>query len=47
MADHKDYTPGQMNIREQEKTFDSFMWFVSRGSVAVIAILIFMALANA
>ncbi len=47
MANHNDYTPGNMDIRTQEKTFENFMWFVSRGAVLVICILIFMALVNA
>ncbi|MBC2834718.1 aa3-type cytochrome c oxidase subunit IV [Paragemmobacter straminiformis] len=46
MADHSDYKPGNMDIRVQEKTFDNFMWFVSRGAVLVICILIFMAIVN-
>lgn len=41
-----DYKPGQMNIREQEKTFAGFI----KASIWVcgfsIAVLIFMALAN-
>lgn len=44
MADH--HTHGEMSTDEHEKTFDSFIWFVSRGAVLVICILIFLALAN-
>ena len=44
MADHKH---GEMDITVQEKTFDSFIWFVSRGTIAIIVFLIFLALVNA
>lgn len=44
MADH--HTHGEMDTSVQEKTFDSFMWFVSRGAILCIAVLIFLALAN-
>jgi len=44
MADHKH---GEMDITAQEKTFDSFIWFVSRGTIAIIVFLIFLALVNA
>ena len=43
MADHKH---GEMDITVQEKTFDSFIWFVSRGTIAIIVFLIFLALVN-
>lgn len=43
MAEHKH---GDMDITVQEKTFDSFMWFVSRGTVAIIIFLILLALVN-
>lgn len=43
MADHKH---GEMDITAQEKTFDSFIWFVSRGTIAIIVFLIFLALVN-
>lgn len=44
MNDHKH---GEMDTTEQDKTFDAFLWFVSRGTIVVILILIFMALVNA
>lgn len=42
-----DYKHGSMDIKGQQKTFDGFMWFVSRGAIISILILIFMALVNA
>ena len=44
MAEHKH---GSMDISGQQKTFDGFMWFVTRGAILSICILIFMALVNA
>lgn len=44
MADHK---PGSMDITVQEKTFDGFMRMVSRATILIIAILVFLALVNA
>lgn len=44
MAEHKQ---GNMDIKEQEKTFAGFMRMVSWGGVIIVAILIFMALTNA
>jgi Bacterial aa3 type cytochrome c oxidase subunit IV len=44
MAEHKH---GSMDIKAQEKTFAGFMRMVSWGGVIIVAILIFMALANA
>jgi hypothetical protein len=44
MADHK---PGSMDIRDQERTFASFMRFVQWGVGISISILIFLALVNA
>jgi hypothetical protein len=43
MANHKH---GEMDITVQEKTFDSFIWFVSRGTIGIIIFLIFLALVN-
>lgn len=43
MAEHKH---GEMDISVQEKTFDGFIKMVTRGTILVIAILIFMALVN-
>jgi hypothetical protein len=43
MTDHKH---GEMDITVQEKTFDSFIWFVSRGTIGIIIFLIFLALVN-
>lgn len=49
MADHShaEHKHGTMNIRAQEKTFAGFVRMVSWGAGISIAILIFMALANA
>ena len=44
MAEHKQ---GSMDTKEQEKTFAGFMRMVSWSGVIIVAILIFMALANA
>lgn len=44
MAEHKQ---GSMDIKAQEKTFAGFMRMVSWAGVIIVAILIFMALANA
>jgi hypothetical protein len=41
-----DYKPGEMNITAQEKTFDGFIRMVSRAVILILAILIFLALAN-
>ena len=44
MAEHKH---GSMDIREQEKTFDGFIRYVTWGAVISIGTLIFIALVNA
>jgi Ni,Fe-hydrogenase I cytochrome b subunit len=44
MADHKQ---GSMDIRVQEKTFEGFIRMAIWGAGISIAVLIFMALANA
>jgi hypothetical protein len=44
MAEHKQ---GSMDIRVQEKTFAGFIRMVSWGIVIVLAVLVFLALANA
>lgn len=44
MAEHK---PGSMDITVQEKTFEGFMRMVTRAVILILAILIFLALANA
>ncbi len=43
-AEHHEH--GTMNIAVQEKTFNNFVWFVSRGAILSIAILIFLAIFN-
>lgn len=44
---HKaDARSGTMDISVQEKTFDGFMRMVTRGAVLIVALLIFLALAN-
>lgn len=45
--DHVDYKHGTMDIREHEKTFEGFVRMVVWAVGIIIAILIFMALANA
>ena len=42
-----DYTPGKMDITTQEKTFEAFIKWVTRGTIFCIAALIFLALVNA
>lgn len=44
MAD--DYKPGEMDISVQEKTFDTFVSWVTKGAIACILLLIFIALVN-
>ena len=43
MAEHK---PGSMDIRDQERTFATFLRFAQRTVGIVIAVLLFLALAN-
>ncbi len=43
MAEHK---PGSMDITTQEKTFEGFMKFSVRTTIAIIVLLIFIALVN-
>lgn len=43
MADKNDHKPGEMDITEQEKTFDGFMKWST--NVAIISILIVIGLA--
>ena len=43
MAEHKH---GSMDITEQERTFGAFMTWVTRGAIASIAVLIFLAIFN-
>ena len=42
-----DYKHGEMNIDVQEKTFDGFVKYMTRGTIVCILILVFMALVNA
>lgn len=44
MADHHKH--GDMNTDVQEKTFDTFIWIVSRSAIGIICLLIFLALVN-
>ncbi|MEO9865572.1 MAG: aa3-type cytochrome c oxidase subunit IV [Yoonia sp.] len=39
-----DYKHGEMDITVQEKTFDGFIKMVTRGTIAIIVFLIFLAL---
>lgn len=41
-----DYKPGQMDIREHEKTFDGFVRMATRVAIAAILIIIFIGLVN-
>lgn len=43
MAEHKH---GEMDITVQEKTFDTFVRWVTKGTIAIIVLLIFLALVN-
>ncbi len=43
MADHKH---GSMDTKVQEKTFDGFIGMMTKGAIACIAVLVFMALFN-
>ncbi len=43
MAEHK---PGEMDIREQEKTFDGFVRWSIRVAILSVAILVFLAIFN-
>ncbi|MES2845996.1 MAG: aa3-type cytochrome c oxidase subunit IV [Pseudomonadota bacterium] len=47
MAEHHEHKPGSMDIRAQEKTFAGFIRMVMWGGGISIAVLIFLALANA
>jgi hypothetical protein len=44
MAEHKH---GEMDTSVQEKTFDGFISMVTKGSIVIIAFLIFLALVGA
>ncbi|WP_439155467.1 aa3-type cytochrome c oxidase subunit IV [Yoonia sp.] len=41
-----DYKPGEMDISVQEKTFDTFVSWVTKAAIAIIVLLIFLALVN-
>lgn len=41
-----DYKPGEMDIREQEKTFEGFVRWSVRVAIVSIAILVFLAIFN-
>ena len=43
MAEHKH---GEMDIKEQEKTFDAFITWSTRVAIFAVCVLIFMALVN-
>ena len=45
MADN-DFKPGEMDITEQEKTFEGFMAFTKWTVIGIIAFLIFLAIVN-
>lgn len=41
-----EFKPGSMDITTQEKTFDGFVKFVTRGAIICIVALIVLALVN-
>lgn len=41
-----EYKPGSMDMTAQEKTFQGFVKFMTRTVIVIIAVLIFLALAN-
>lgn len=41
-----EYKHGEMDITEQEKTFATFVRWVTNGAIACILVLIFLALVN-
>jgi len=41
-----DHVEGEMDITEQEKTFDGFIKFMTRGTIATIVFLILLAIVN-
>ncbi len=47
MADHNEYKHGTMDIRAQEKTFEGFIRLSVWAAGISIAVLVFLALANA
>jgi hypothetical protein len=42
-----EYKHGSMDITTQEKTFNGFITFTTRAIIVILALVIFMALANA
>ena len=42
-----EYKPGEMDITTQEKTFEGFMSMVTKGTIAIVVFLIFLALVAA
>lgn len=44
MAEHKH---GEMDITEQEKTFEGFMSLTTKATIAIIVLLVFLALVGA
>ncbi|MHA6346557.1 aa3-type cytochrome c oxidase subunit IV [Roseivivax sp. CAU 1761] len=47
MADHAEHKHGEMDITEQEKTFDGFVTFTIRTVVVIIVGVILLAMFNA
>ncbi len=47
MAEHEHSGQGGMDITVQEKTFASFITFVTRAVIVILLLVIVMALANA
>lgn len=41
-----EFKPGSMDITTQEKTFDGFVKFVTRGAIICIVVLVVLALVN-
>lgn len=41
-----EYKHGDMDIKEQEKTFDGFMGLVTKSVIVIVLFLIFLAMVN-
>ncbi|AQS47058.1 MULTISPECIES: aa3-type cytochrome c oxidase subunit IV [Thioclava] len=41
-----EYKPGNMDIRDQERTFNGFVRFVTVSVIVIICFLVFLALVN-
>lgn len=43
----QEYAHGRMDVTSQEKTFDTFLKFVTRAVIIIVIALVFVALINA